>query len=150
LGDYSGEFEYDLRTKNIEYWYTLERNASLTRVTADTLKIQFRDTAYADVAVYFTQRDPFLDTVYYWDIDLKSLTLHGIVVENARHTEPGTLAGALRVIDEGYDITSGLTGERYMHHDDKQHSVHMRTERYLPVESNAPDTTETTFFRGFR
>jgi hypothetical protein len=150
LGDYSGEFDCDLHSKNTDYWFTVDRNASLTRVSADTIKILFKDTTYTDVPVYYTQRKPYLDTIYYWDLNLEPLVLHSVEVDYVGAVEAGTLAGAVRVIEEGYDIASGMVGLSYLNNEENKHSIHMNIERYLPLGSNAPDTTEATFFRGFR
>ena len=150
IGNYSGEFTYEMRSDSTYYWFVVDRNASLKQINPDKFKLSFQDTLYNYVAYYQTNKYPFLDTMFYKPILLKSLELDFIILEHFIESEQGSINGVLTLVTKHFHETSALHGYEYPNDSEKNQSIHLILEKELPIGADLPDSVEAITFHSFR
>ena len=149
-GDYTGEFFYEMKARNKEYWFAVERKVNLSQISPNTLNLVFKDSVFNAVAFHLRTRNPYSDTVINKQINLESMDLQFLEVENFVEPERGTLRRGLRILGEDYEEYSGIVGIKYLDNVEHNESIHLILERFLPIGTEFPDSTESISFSAYR
>lgn len=150
LGNYTGEFTYEMEGETTDYWFTVDRKVAFEKTSSNTFIIVFRDTSFNAVDFHLTKSNPYLDTVLNKQIHLDSLEINFFEVEIIEGSKEGTTEGHLRIMNDDYQEYSGLIGIKYAGDEAINESIHVQLERFLPPGTDLPDSTESISFHAFR